>query len=51
MNLKIEPTENPEREVYVDGPDGIRIEVYGVPNLPTEVQMNHIHYFAPTCRE
>jgi catechol 2,3-dioxygenase-like lactoylglutathione lyase family enzyme len=43
--LKIEPTENPN-EVYVDGPDGIRLEVYGVPSLPTAVQMNHIHFYA-----
>ena len=45
-NLKIDPTENPN-EVMVHAPDGIRVEVYGVPNLPTAVQMNHIHYAAP----
>ena len=45
-NLKIEPTQNPN-EVYVYAPDGIRVEVYGVPSLPTAVQMNHIHYYAP----
>ena len=45
-NLKIEPTENPN-EVYVVAPDGIRLEVYGEPALPTEVSMNHIHY-SPT---
>jgi catechol 2,3-dioxygenase-like lactoylglutathione lyase family enzyme len=43
-NLKIEPTENPN-EVYVVAPDGIRLEVYGEPALPTEVSMNHIHYY------
>jgi catechol 2,3-dioxygenase-like lactoylglutathione lyase family enzyme len=43
-NLKIEPTENPN-EVYVNAPDGIRLEVYGVPSLPTAVQMNHIHFY------
>ena len=32
--LKIEPTENPN-EVYVLAPDGIRVEVYGEPALPT----------------
>lgn len=42
-NLKIEPTENPN-EAYVVAPDGIRIEVYGIPDLPVPVQMNHIHY-------
>lgn len=45
-NLKIEPTENPN-EVYVNAPDGIRLEVYGEPALPTPVSMNHIHYNAP----
>jgi catechol 2,3-dioxygenase-like lactoylglutathione lyase family enzyme len=44
-NVEIEPTENPN-EVYVHGPDGIRIEVYGEPALPTAVSMNHIHYAA-----
>lgn len=44
-NLKIEPTENPN-EAYVVAPDGIRIEVYGIPDLPVPIQMNHIHYNA-----
>ena len=44
-NLEIEPTENPN-EVYVHGPDGIRVEVYGEPAQPTPVTMNHIHYAA-----
>src|SRR6516162_388432 len=39
--LQIEPTENPN-EVYVVAPDGIRVEVYGEPALPTTVSMNHI---------
>src|SRR4026208_2619692 len=43
-NLKIEPTENPN-EVYVHAPDGIRLEVYGEPALPTPVSMNHIHFY------
>ena len=42
-NLTIEPTENPN-EVYVLAPDGIRLEVYGEPALPTPVSMNHIHF-------
>src|SRR5258706_12222478 len=42
-NLTIEPTENPN-EVYVVAPDGIRLEVYGEPALPTPVSMNHIHF-------
>jgi catechol 2,3-dioxygenase-like lactoylglutathione lyase family enzyme len=42
-NIKIEPTENPN-EMYLIAPDGIRLEVYGEPALPTPVSMNHIHY-------
>ena len=42
-NIKIDPTENPN-EVYLNAPDGIRVEVYGEPALPTPVSMNHIHY-------
>ena len=44
-NIELEPTENPN-EVYVKGPDNIRVEVYGEPALPTAVSMNHIHYAA-----
>jgi catechol 2,3-dioxygenase-like lactoylglutathione lyase family enzyme len=44
-NIKIEPTENPN-EVYLVAPDGIRLEVYGEPALPTPVSMNHIHFYA-----
>src|SRR5690348_58562 len=42
--LKIDPTENPN-EVYVWAPDGIRVEVYGEPALPTPISMNHIHFY------
>jgi catechol 2,3-dioxygenase-like lactoylglutathione lyase family enzyme len=42
-NIEIEPTENPN-EVYLHAPDGVRLEVYGEPALPTDVSMNHIHY-------
>ncbi|MGE0406785.1 MAG: VOC family protein, partial [Candidatus Korobacteraceae bacterium] len=41
--IKIDPTENPN-QVYLNAPDGIRLEVYGEPALPTPVSMNHIHY-------
>ena len=44
-NIELEQTENPN-EVYVHGPDSIRVEVYGEPALPTPVSMNHIHYSA-----
>src|SRR5262249_8442352 len=43
--IKIDPTENPN-EVYLNAPDGIRLEGYGEPALPTPVSMNHIHYAA-----
>jgi catechol 2,3-dioxygenase-like lactoylglutathione lyase family enzyme len=42
--VTIDPTGNPN-EVYVHAPDGIRVEVYGEPALPTAVSMNHIHYY------
>jgi catechol 2,3-dioxygenase-like lactoylglutathione lyase family enzyme len=42
--IAIQPTENPN-EVYVVAPDGIRLEVYGEPALPTPVSMNHIHFY------
>ena len=42
--IEIEPTENPN-EVYVHAPDGVRVEVYGEPALPTPVSMNHIHFY------
>ena len=44
-DLKVEPTENPN-DVYVNAPDGIRLEVYGAPELSTAIQMHHIHFFA-----
>jgi catechol 2,3-dioxygenase-like lactoylglutathione lyase family enzyme len=43
-NVTIEPTENPN-EVYVVAPDGVRLEVYGEPALPTPVSMNHVHFY------
>lgn len=30
---------------YVNGPDGIRIEVFGDPDIPTAVRMDHIHFY------
>src|SRR5262245_59811876 len=44
-SVKIEPTENPN-EVYGDAPDALRIDLYGEPAIPTDVSMNHIHFFA-----
>jgi catechol 2,3-dioxygenase-like lactoylglutathione lyase family enzyme len=43
-NITVDPTENPN-EVYVIAPDGVRLEVYGEPALPTPVSMNHIHFY------
>ncbi|MEQ1884508.1 MAG: VOC family protein [Bryobacteraceae bacterium] len=37
---------NPNQR-YISAPDGIRLEVFGDPNLPTPVQMNHIHFYPP----
>jgi len=44
-NLKVTPTENPN-ENFVWAPDGIRIEVFGVPDLATPIEMNHLHFYA-----
>jgi catechol 2,3-dioxygenase-like lactoylglutathione lyase family enzyme len=43
MGVAIRPTDNPN-EVFLTGPEGIRVEVYGEPALPTAISMNHIHY-------
>jgi catechol 2,3-dioxygenase-like lactoylglutathione lyase family enzyme len=34
-------------QAYVTGPEGLHIEVFGDPALPTPVQMDHIHYYLP----
>jgi catechol 2,3-dioxygenase-like lactoylglutathione lyase family enzyme len=44
IGVGITPTENPN-EVYVLAPDGVRVEVYGEPALPTAMAMNHIHFY------
>lgn len=31
-------------QAIVTGPDGVKLEVFGVPDLPTPVAMNHVHY-------
>jgi len=43
-DVKIQPTANPN-EVYVLAPDGVRVEVYGEPALPTPISMNHLHFY------
>jgi catechol 2,3-dioxygenase-like lactoylglutathione lyase family enzyme len=43
-NLKVEQGQNPNQG-YVTGPDGIRVEMFGDPSLPTRIQMNHIHFY------
>ena len=30
---------------YIDGPDGIRLEVFGDPSLQVPVKINHIHFY------
>ena len=40
----IQPTANPN-EVYLLAPDGVRVEVYGEPAIPTPVSMNHLHFY------
>ncbi|MEO8050963.1 MAG: VOC family protein [Acidobacteriota bacterium] len=32
-------------QAYVTGPEGTHIEVFGDPDLPTPVMMDHIHYY------
>jgi catechol 2,3-dioxygenase-like lactoylglutathione lyase family enzyme len=43
MGLTIEPTANPN-EVFVLGPEQMRIEVYGIPEQTAPITMNHIHW-------
>jgi catechol 2,3-dioxygenase-like lactoylglutathione lyase family enzyme len=45
--LLVEQTGTNPNQSYVTAPDGIRLEVFGDPNLPVPVQMNHIHFFPP----
>jgi len=45
--LLVEQTGTNPNQSYVTAPDGIRLEVFGDPNLPVPVQMNHIHFFLP----
>jgi catechol 2,3-dioxygenase-like lactoylglutathione lyase family enzyme len=42
--VEIEQTGN-ANQGYVHGPDGIRVEFFGDPSLPTPVAMNHIHFY------
>lgn len=42
--VMIQPTANPN-EVYLLAPDGVRVEVYGEPAIPTPVSMNHLHFY------
>lgn len=43
LNLKIETTNNPN-EVFVIGPEEMRLEVYGIPEQAEPIVMNHIHW-------
>jgi catechol 2,3-dioxygenase-like lactoylglutathione lyase family enzyme len=42
--IELEPLENPN-EVYVRGPDGIRVEVYGEPALAGTISVTHVHLY------
>lgn len=44
QGAEIEQTGNPNQG-YIHGPDGIRIEFFGDPSLPTAVAMNHVHFY------
>lgn len=44
QGAEIEQTGNPNQG-YIHGPDGIRIEFFGDPSLPTPVAMNHVHFY------
>ena len=44
--LKFDQSENPNSG-YINGPDGIRVEIFGDPKLTVPMQMNHIHMFTP----
>ncbi|MEQ1887368.1 MAG: VOC family protein [Bryobacteraceae bacterium] len=45
--LKMEQSGVNPNQRYVTAPDGIRLEVFGDPDLPVPVQMNHIHFYPP----
>jgi catechol 2,3-dioxygenase-like lactoylglutathione lyase family enzyme len=45
--LKVEQTGTNPNQSYVTAPDGIRLEVFGDPNLTVPVQMNHVHLYPP----
>jgi catechol 2,3-dioxygenase-like lactoylglutathione lyase family enzyme len=44
QGAELEQTGNPNQG-YIHGPDGIRIEFFGDPSLPTAVAMNHVHFY------
>ncbi len=42
-NVKIEQNENP-KQGYVNAPDGIRVEFFEDPALPSGIKMDHVHF-------
>lgn len=42
--LLVQQTGTNPNQSFVTAPDGIRLEVFGDPNLPVPVQMNHVHF-------
>lgn len=45
--LRVEQTGTNPNQRYVTAPEDIRIEIFGDPNLPVPVEMNHIHLYPP----
>ena len=39
------PLARNHNQAYVTGPEGTHVEVFGDPDLPTPVRMDHIHYY------
>ena len=44
--LKWEPGNNPGQG-FINGPDGVRVEIYENKSIPTPMQMHHIHLMVP----
>ena len=44
-NVKYDVGQTNPNQGYVDGPDGIRVEVFGDPSLPGPISMDHVHIY------
>ena len=45
--LQIEPAPNNPNQLFLTGPDSVRVEIIGDPSIATPVAMHHIHLFVP----